>query len=274
MSLWHADLNLEFARKKDSSGQTLLTNYQHSGPLLVQKPFYPEPEVCHVYLLHPPGGIAGCDRLQCTVHLQPEAQVLLTTPGATKFYRTQGQTSEFRQCFYVDQNATLEYLPQGNIFYQGTNTLVHTHIYLTSNARFIYRDFAVIGQPLKNDNFANSSCSVKTWVYIDKRLVFMDANTIKGQEDVDAVAALHSHPYLGTMISNSVSEETLKKIKETAGTVSKNTLVGVSQLPKILVIRYLSNDNEEIDANMLQIWKILRPSLMHRPAVIPRIWQT
>jgi urease accessory protein len=58
---WQASLNLSFANRFN---KTLLVQRKHSGPLTVQRPFYPEGDVCHVYLLHPPGGIVGGDELR------------------------------------------------------------------------------------------------------------------------------------------------------------------------------------------------------------------
>src|SRR5690348_729846 len=88
VSSWHASLSLEFARRE---GKTLLGKKAHDGPLVVQKPLYPEGEgVCHTIVVHPPGGIAGGDDLVLEVRTKEEASALLTTPGATKWYRTSG----------------------------------------------------------------------------------------------------------------------------------------------------------------------------------------
>ena len=73
MNKWQASIKLEFL--KDSEGKTLLSRNLHQGPLVVQKPFYPE-KACHIYLLHPPGGIAGCDHLQVEALLKEDTKVL------------------------------------------------------------------------------------------------------------------------------------------------------------------------------------------------------
>ena len=85
---WQARLELSFQL---SGGRTILARRQHVGPLIVQRPFYPEgPEVCHTYLLHPPAGIAAGDRIEAAVSVEEGAHVLLTTPGAAKWYRSGG----------------------------------------------------------------------------------------------------------------------------------------------------------------------------------------
>src|SRR6186997_1917605 len=86
VSAWTAELELSLARQGD---RTVIERRRQRGPLLVQRPFHPEADgTCHVYVLHPPGGIVGGDELTLTVNARPEASALLTTPAATKLYRT------------------------------------------------------------------------------------------------------------------------------------------------------------------------------------------
>ena len=118
-SNWHAELELWFAR---NAGKTRLMRRRHLGPLVVQKPFHPEKDgTCHVYLLHPPGGVAGGDRLDMRFHLAPAARALLTTPGATKFYRSEHGLSAQFVTLDVGEGAVCEYLPQETILFDGAN---------------------------------------------------------------------------------------------------------------------------------------------------------
>ncbi len=85
---WHASLALEFERRE---GKSVLAARRHDGPLVVQKPFYPEGSgVCHAIIVHPPAGIAGGDDLDLALHTGTRAHALLTTPGAAKWYRSAG----------------------------------------------------------------------------------------------------------------------------------------------------------------------------------------
>jgi urease accessory protein len=65
---WKAQLSLRFAFR---DGRTLLAGKHSQGPLVVQKPLYPDgPALCHAIVVHPPGGIAGGDDL--SVHAKTE----------------------------------------------------------------------------------------------------------------------------------------------------------------------------------------------------------
>ncbi|HEY5717834.1 MAG TPA: urease accessory protein UreD, partial [Motiliproteus sp.] len=71
--LWRARLNLGFEQRH---GRTALPHLAHEGPLRVQRPFYPEGTVCHVYLLHPPGGLVSGDQLSINAELAAHSHAL------------------------------------------------------------------------------------------------------------------------------------------------------------------------------------------------------
>src|SRR5580765_6083218 len=80
---WQAELALRFAHR---GARTVLASRHQRGPLMVQRPFYPEADgVCHTYVLHPPAGIVGGDQLNLSVTLEAGAHALITTPAATRW---------------------------------------------------------------------------------------------------------------------------------------------------------------------------------------------
>jgi urease accessory protein len=106
---WQARLELGLAQW---AGRTVLAHKRHFGPLTVQRPFYPEGGPCHIYLLHPPGGVVGGDRLEIAVEVGEGAHALITTPGATKFYRSAGPRAHQIQHLSVAGGGVLEWFPQ------------------------------------------------------------------------------------------------------------------------------------------------------------------
>ena len=67
---WHAALELAFAADVDT-GATRLAHRAHRGPFVVQRALLPEgPDLCHVYLLHPPGGLVGGDELRLDLRVE------------------------------------------------------------------------------------------------------------------------------------------------------------------------------------------------------------
>ncbi len=269
MNKWQASIKLEFL--KDSEGKTLLSRNLHQGPLVVQKPFYPE-KACHIYLLHPPGGIAGCDHLQVEALLKEDTKVLITTPGATKFYKTDGQISEFNQVFKLNNGASLEYLPSQNIFYKGTHTKVNTSFYLEQNAKFAFRDVSKCGMKDEENPFLDSSFFNTIKIYQDNTLVLKETCFIEGMEDFKALAAIFNHPYIGTFICNKVSEDTLSKLQDLLDLNAYQASIGM--VDNFLIARFLGDDNQSIENTIVEVWKTVREEVIGLPPCLPRIWST
>ena len=112
---WRAELYLKFVQENN---KTVLKQRSHQGPLQVQKAFYPEINgACHVYILHPPGGVVGGDSFDVKIEVEPNAKVLITTPAAGKFYRSAGDEAFQHQTITVADHGVLEWLPSENIFF-------------------------------------------------------------------------------------------------------------------------------------------------------------
>ena len=132
---WRARLALGITY---DNGRSRLTHREHEGPLVVQKPLYPEGDgVCQCIVVHPPGGIAGGDRLALTVDVAPGAHAQLTTPGATKWYRSGGNAATQQILFRVAEGAVLEWLPQGTIVFDGAHAASTTRIELGRSAAYL-----------------------------------------------------------------------------------------------------------------------------------------
>src|SRR5271166_1361303 len=114
---WRGELALAYER---SGKRTVLVRRAHRGPLVVQKALYPEGEaVCQSVILHPPAGIVGGDQLALEVDVGDGAWAQLTTPGAAKWYRSAGPRAQQTLAFSVRAKATLEWLPQETIIFDG-----------------------------------------------------------------------------------------------------------------------------------------------------------
>ena len=85
---WHAHLHIDYTLEQ----QRTVARFRHSGPLRILQSLYPEGDgICHNVLVHPPGGLVGGDTLEVNATVGPGAHALVTTPGATRFYRSAGE---------------------------------------------------------------------------------------------------------------------------------------------------------------------------------------
>jgi urease accessory protein len=91
-------------------------------------------------------------KLRIDVQLETNAHALLTTPAATKFYRCDGRHSSQSQELHA-AGATLEWLPQENIFYRGADVRTATRVQIDADSRFIGWEINCLGLPARGEPF-------------------------------------------------------------------------------------------------------------------------
>ena len=151
---WKAELSLRYWRDGDATR----AHDRHEGPLRVLRALYPEgPGVCHHVLVHPPGGVAGGDELRVNVRVEAGAHALITTPGATRFYRSDGAPAAQRAHLHVQAGARLEWLPLEAIAFPGCLADNRVRAELEPGAEMIGWDVLALGLPASNQPFARDA---------------------------------------------------------------------------------------------------------------------
>lgn len=266
---WHAELQLGYARDGASTRPVLR---RHRGPLRVQKHLYAEgPQVCQHIIVHPPGGIAGGDRLDISATVGAGAWAQLTSPGAAKWYRAAGpayQTLKLR----VEAGATLEWLPQESIFYAGAQAELSTRIDLEGDARLCYWDMVALGRPASGERFDAGHFQARLDIRRDGQLLWHERQRIEGDDGLlDSPIGLAGQPVFATLlISGEIDSELLEQCRNLVTPVRGD----LSQLPGLLVARCLAGEALQARAWLIELWHLLRPALLGRSAVPPRIWST
>ncbi|MGH6762553.1 MAG: urease accessory protein UreD [Phyllobacterium sp.] len=270
---WKAELELWFDKMPQC---TRLARRRHLGPLLVQRPFYPESDgTCHVYLLHPPGGIAAGDELNFTLHVGENARCVLTTPGATKFYRMSSGKAVQRCTVEVGRSAVCEYLPQETIIFNGANTSIDTRVSLQGDATYVGWDFICLGRPAAGERFDTGAMTQRVEIVRDGTKIWFERYRLVGGSPLqDAVYAFSGQPVFGTMIYAGPLRDGLAEAVQQAVGDSGGKKFSVSQLEHIVVCRYLGPQAEEGKILFTRAWNALRMALQSKPASAPRIWAT
>jgi urease accessory protein len=275
---WEAALNLGFAQE---NGATRLARRSHRGPLVVQRPFLPEgPGVCHVYVLHPPGGLVGGDELTIDVEVDAAAHALVTTPAASKVYRTTGAAARQVQRLRVADGATLEWLPQEAIIYDGARAELETRVELAPGARFIGIDAICFGLPAGRAPFERGSCRQAFELHRAGRPLLIERGHYDAGGDVmRARWGLGGASVLAFVIAAPApAEPAADAVRALAASASVDdselaaaTIVGDGDA---LVARYFGRSAERARAFLHDAWRLLRPAVLGRAAVPPRVWAT
>lgn len=265
---WQAELLLRFARR---GAHTYLAHRQHTGPLLIQRPFYPEPTACHAYIVHPPGGIVGGDQLRLQVDVDDGAHALLTTPAAAKFYRSDGKIARQSQAITVSQGI-VEWLPQETIFYRDAIVRSETRVRLSPGAKFIGWEISCLGLPARNEPFDSGDLRLHLELWLDNVPLLIDRQRIIGaSESRTGPWGLAGHEAIGTLVVYPANRVLVELARST---IAEQAELSVTLVDDVLMCRCVSNQAEHVRKTFIKMWQALRPPLLKCPAVLPRIWAT
>ncbi|HXJ22190.1 MAG TPA: urease accessory protein UreD [Polyangia bacterium] len=271
---WAGSLELGFAA--DASGATRLDRRAHRGPFLVQRPFFPEGrEVCHVYLLHPPGGLVGGDELRLDLRVGEQARALVTTPAAGKAYRTLGPVSRQTQALLVGEGAALEWLPQETILYDGASVELTTTVDLAPSARFFGAETLCFGLPARGERFARGSCRQAFELRRAGVPLLIERGRFDGGAPVHQARWGLAGSSVLTLIAASPAPEA-RVLDRAREALAGGDQAGFSIVDDggALVVRHLTSVAERARSFVQAVWSALRPALFDRAPVAPRIWFT
>lgn len=263
--------------------RTFLAHNAHHGPLRVQKLLQPGGDApAELLLVHPPGGIAGADQLRLTLDLEAGARCLVTTPGATRWYRSSAGTAVQQTTISVADGAALEWLPQDNIVQQQADAAQQVDVALQGSAVALGCEVLQFGQPQAGRPWLAGRWQQRFAVRRDGRLLLAE------HWSLDAAELAHGGPsglagrtVLGVLWASlppslTLSEDLLAQCRALAGS-DPAVLAGLSWLePPVgcLVMRGLAHDAWNLRQRLLAVWALLRPVLLGCAARPPRIWAT
>ena len=274
---WHGHLQLDY-RRADS--RTVLQD-RHEGPLRVMQSLYPEgPGICHNVLVHPPGGLVGGDTLTLDATLAPQTHALVTTAGATRFYRSLGPAAVQAVRARVEAGARLEWLPLETIAFNGCNAESALRFDLAPGAEMIGWDVLALGlpaseQPFERGRYAQSIELPGRWLergvidaadrrLLDSPLGFAGRRTL----GVLWFAAGHAlaDPRRETLLEAARGLAAVHPLAPTAGVTAVQ--------PEVVVMRVLAPAVEPAIALMTAVWQAWRREAWGLGGTVPRVWRT
>ncbi|QYG07042.1 urease accessory protein UreD [Janthinobacterium sp. PAMC25594] len=270
---WQAHLRLGFALH---DGVSRLVERTHRGPLRVQKPLYPEGDaVCHAIIIHPPGGVVGGDQLAVDATVGAGAHALLTSPGAAKWYRANGHVSGQHIVLRAGSGAAIEWLPQESIFFDQACVRLRHEVELAPDAGYIGCDIVCLGRSASGEIFNTGSISQQVRIRRGGKLLWWEQGVLAaGGALMASPLGLGGHTVCATLIAvgTPVSPSVLAAVRGIA--VPAGAAFGATHMKALVVVRLLCGDSEAARRIMLAAWLLLRPAMLGRDAVVPRIWNT
>lgn len=278
---WLAQLALDFnvaPRQGDGSPMrgALRTNlkHQHLGPLRIQKALYPEgPELCHAIIVHPPGGIAGGDRLEVQLHSRERSQALVTTPSAAKWYGTDFPEPA-TQKIEIDLKGQLEWLPQETIVFDRARVASTLTINAAETGAMLGWDHLIFGRRASGESFTTGNFTQSLKIKFSDQLVWHDRLVLKGDDPLfNSPIGLRGHQAFATVWAILAEPHAwTERLLETVRAQSPQ-LAWTALHPRLLVGRLLV-EPLQLKVLLEQAWGTLRPIVLNRSALPPRLWAT
>ncbi|SEU13628.1 urease accessory protein UreD [Variovorax sp. OV084] len=274
---WHARLHLAYQQEAART----VARFRHDGPLRILQSLYPEGDtVCHNVLVHPPGGLVGGDTLDIDIEAADGSHGLITTPGASRFYRSEGELALQRTRIRLAAGARLEWLPLEAICYSGCQAENRLSIEVAPGAELIGWDVTALGLPNANQPFERGTYLQ----HIEVPGVWLERGRIDAADHrlLQSPIGLGGHRCMASLFF--VAGSPVARARRDALLAQARTLLEASPLfdsagatsphPEVVVLRVLAPVVEPAMQLLRQVWQAWRSELWQLPTATPRIWAT
>jgi urease accessory protein len=272
---WHASLKLDYTREDTRS----VARYRHDGPLRILQSLYPEGEgICHNVLVHPPGGLVGGDTLDIELTVGAGTHGLVTTPGATRFYRSTGEPARQWLRARIEDGARLEWLPLEALAYNQCRAENRAVFELAPGAELMGWDVTALGLPAADLPFTEGSFAQHLevpGVWLEQgRIAADDLRLMNGPLGLAGQRCLATLFFVaGTPLARERREAALESVRELIDAHALRAAAGAtSPHPQVLVVRVLAPLVEPAMALLKSLRAVWRQQLWQLEAVPPRIW--
>ena len=274
---WHAQLDIDYTVEQNRT----VARHSHTGPLRVLQSLYPEGDAtCHNVLVHPPGGLVGGDTLDMRISASGRAHGLITTPGATRFYRSAGELALQRTHISLADQARLEWLPLEAIAYNQCRAENRLTLSLAPQAEFIGWDVTAFGLPSAALPFEQGRYLQHIelpGVWLERGLLdAADARLMNGPLGLAGQRCMASLFFVaGTALDRPRRERGLELARDMLASHALRGSAGATcPNSQVMVVRVLAPLVEPAVQLLRQIWLGWRAHFWQLSAVAPRIWST
>ena len=274
---WQARLQLDYRLEAART----VARHEHDGPLRILQSLYPEGDaVCHNVLVHPPGGLVGGDTLDISVTAGDASHGLITTPGATRFYRSSGELALQRTHITLAGQARLEWLPLEAICYNNCLAENHLTLELAPQTEFMGWDVTALGLPHASQPFEAGSFLQ----HIEVPGVWLERGRIQADDHrlMNSPLGLAGHRCMasiffvaGSKLEKGRRQHALDLAREVIAAHALRPTAGVTSPDgQVIVLRVLAPVVEPAMDLLRQVRAAWRQHFWRLSAANPRIWST
>lgn len=272
---WLASLSLDYTLESGRS----VARYLHQGPLRILQSLYPEGDaICHNVLVHPPSGLVGGDTLDMHVTVGAGAHGLVTTPGATRFYRSDTGLATQQVHARIEADARLEWLPLEAIAYNGCDGLNHAVFDLAPGGEMMTWDITALGLPAAELPFDKGTFRQHmevSGVWLERgRICASDTRLMDSPLGLAGQRCMATLVFAaGSTIAAERSEQALACARDLLEASELSLTAGATSPHKqIIVLRVLAPVTEHAMQLLREVWAAWRHEMWALPGTVPRLW--
>jgi urease accessory protein len=262
-------LSLSFERR---GAATVLAASRFTLPLQVMAPVALDDPACVVSLLNPTGGVVGGDRLTIDVEVGAGAHACLTTPSATRIYRTAGEPAVQRVRLVLAPGAIAEWVPDHTIPSAGAALRQSLEVEAGAGAMLVAIDAFAAGRVARGEAWRFALLDSAFTVRDARGLVLHDRFVLEGGKGWRGLGLSEGRPYFATVVV--IAEAGLDAIvADLAGALAgiAGATAALARLPRRgALIRCLAADAPALSDALAAIWTLARRTLWGMPPLALR----
>jgi len=260
-------LRLEFVRR---GHRTILGKSRFTLPLQILTPVELDDGTAYLMLLNPTGGVLGGDHLVTEIAQGKETHVCLTTPSATRIYRTAKKPAVLETVIQLGEGATLEYLPDHVIPHTGSALHQSLRVEMARGSRAILLDSFAAGRVARGERWNLSEIDSRTEVTMCGKPALLNRTKINpAAQRPEHLGLMEEFSYMACLsffadefddwprIAAALNAE-LESVSQVKGGVSLLSRGGC-------VVRYLANSASDLTSTNKKLWDVARELVVRLP---------
>jgi urease accessory protein len=262
-------LSLCFERRGTA---TVLAACRFTLPLQVLAPVSLDDAACVVSLLNPTGGVVGGDRLTIEVEVGAGAHACLTTPSATRIYRTAGAVAEQRTHLVLAPGAVAEWVPDHTIPSAGAALRQSLTVEAGAGATLIAIDAFAAGRVARGEAWRFARLDSALTVRDAGGLLLHDRFVLAGGPGWPGLGLAEGRPYFASVIvlGESGLDGFVADLPAALAPVP-GAVAAAARLPRRgALVRCLAADAPALADALVSVWALARRRLLGLPPLALR----
>jgi urease accessory protein len=256
-----------------SENDTRIEDVFERSPIRIMFPRTGHCRVEEAVIINTGGGVAGGDRIECSVTALPGASIAVTSQAAEKVYRALNEPACVATRLKARESARLAWLPQETIIFNWARLHRTTEIDLVSGAELLALEWLVLGRAAHGEVVVGGSITDSWRVKREGRLIWADSLRItdeifphlKRKALLSNCTAIATLIYFGPDLDKRL--DFLRNIIPSLGCNCAATLVS-----GLIVVRFAAQESADLKFALRSLLQQFGPELGSGPFRVPKMW--